>query len=197
MFLQANRGHTMQKYRVVNKFVAKLSKKPIAEKLARVLDPGADQIERHRSVHDALTGESLTGHPIHPALVHFPIGITVAAVALEVAGTKRHRSAITLLSGIAVAAAIPTAVTGIAEWARGRKDDRQRRVGALHAVAAEVGTTLASMSLVFRLQRADTAARWTLFAAAAAYGSAGFLGGDLVYGRDLAQEGATLGEGLD
>lgn len=196
MFTQNKRGHTMQKYRVVNEFVAKLAKKPIAEKLARILDPGADQFEKHRVIHDALTGESFTGHPIHPALVHFPIGITVAAAALEVVGKERHRPAITLLSGLAVSAAIPTAVTGIAEWTRGRQDERQRRVGALHAVAAEVGTTLASMSLMFRLQRADTAARWMLFAAAASYATAGFLGGDLVYGRDLAPDGVNQGEGL-
>lgn len=187
----------MQKYRVVNELVAKLAGKPITEKIAAAMDPGADELEKHRSIHDALTGKSVTGHPIHPALVHFPIGITVAAAALEVVGKQRHRPAITLLSGIAVGVAIPTAVTGIAEWARGRRDDRQRRVGALHAVAAEAGTTLASMSLVFRVQHAHTAARWTLFAAAAAYAMAGFLGGDLVYGRELASDVADPDEGLD
>lgn len=182
---------------MVNEIVAKLAGKPIAEAFAKVLDPGADEIERHRTIYDALTGESLTGHPIHPALVHFPIGLTVAAAVLEVLGRQRHRPAITLLSGIAVSVAIPTAVTGLAEWARGRQDKRQRRVGALHAVAAEAGTTLASMSLVFRLRHAHTAARWMLFAATAAYTTAGFLGGDLVYGRDLAPQGTDPDDGMD
>ncbi len=186
----------MQRTRVVNRIVAKLAGTPIAEGLAKVLDPGAEEIERRRTLYDALTGESLTGHPIHPAMVHFPIGITVAAAALEVVGSRQHRSSTTLLSGIAVAAAIPTAVTGLAEWARGRQETRQRRVGALHATAAEVGTTLASMSLFFRVRHADTAARWTLFAAAAAYGTAGFLGGDLVYGRDLAPNDPDLDQGM-
>jgi len=186
----------MQRTRVVNEVVARLAGNPIAEKFAKVLDPGADEIERHTTIYDALTGESLTGHPIHPALVHFPIGITVAAAALELVGRKRHRSAVTLLSGIAVGVAIPTAATGLAEWAKGRKDNRRRRVGALHAVAAEAGTTLASMSLMFRLRHKDTAAGWLLFAAAAAYGTAGFLGGDLVYGR-VGPQGADVGEGVD
>lgn len=187
----------MQRYRVVNEVVAKLAGMPIAERFAKVMDPGADELERHSNIYDTLTGKSLTGHPIHPALVHFPIGITAAAAALEVVGRKQHRSAITVLSGIAVGVAIPAAVTGVAEWARDRQDLRQRRVGALHATAAEVGTTLASLSFVFRVRHEHTAARWMLFAAAAAYGTAGFLGGDLVYGRDLAQEATDLGEGVD
>lgn len=175
----------MQTYRAVNKIVAQLSRKPIAEGLAKVLDPGADEFEKHETLYDALTGESFTGHPIHPALVHFPIGITVAAAALELVSSQRNRSAVTTLSGLAVGAAVPTAVTGLAEWARGRRDMRQRRVGALHALAAELGTALASLSLVCRLLNAHTTARWTLFGAVMAYGTAGFLGGDLVYGRDL------------
>ncbi len=187
----------MQRYRVVNEVVAKLAGKPIAEKLAKVLDAGADELERHRNIYETLTGKSLTGHPIHPALVHFPIGITMAAAALEAVGSKQHKSAITLLSGITVTVAIPTAVTGMAEWASQRQNTRQRRVGALHATAAGAGTTLASLSLVFRLRHADTAARWTLFAAAASYGAAGFLGGDLVYGRDLAPKDTDPGEGTD
>ncbi len=187
----------MQRYRVINKIVAQLAGKPITERLAKVLDSGADEIERHGKIYDSLTGESLTGHPIHPALVHFPIGITVAAAALEVLSRKRHQSAITVLSGLAVSVAVPTAVTGMAEWARGRQDIRQRRVGALHATAAATGTTLASLSFMFRVRHADTAARRLLFAAVAAYLTAGFVGGDLVYGRDLDPEGAGVDEDVD
>ncbi|MGO1383953.1 MAG: DUF2231 domain-containing protein [Arachnia sp.] len=176
----------MDKTHVVNDVVDKLAGTPLAEGFATVMDSGADEIEKHTALHHLLTGESLTGHPLHPALVHLPIGITVAAATLEITDGKHHRSAITLLSGVAVAAAIPTAVTGMADWARGRREKRQRRVGALHALAAEAGTTLASMSLVFRLQHKNTAARWFLFAGASAYGIAGFVGGDLVHGRGLA-----------
>ncbi len=175
----------MARYRSLNETVAKLSRKPIVERLARALDPVGDELESHREIYDTLTGESLTGHPLHPALVHFPIGITMAATALEVAGWGRFRSATTVLCGITVAVAVPTAVTGLAEWTRGRKEPRQRRVGVLHAAAAATGTTLSLLSFVFRLTRAHGAARVFLFGAAVAYGAAGFLGGDLVYGRDL------------
>ncbi|RMB60136.1 DUF2231 domain-containing protein [Tessaracoccus antarcticus] len=179
----------MPRYRIVTDTLAALSRKPLVEKLARVLDPVADDLESHREMYDTLTGESLTGHPIHPALVHFPIGITMGAAALEIVGLGRFTAATTVLSGITVATALPTAVTGLAEWTRGRPDTRQRHVGALHAMAASAGTTLSLLSFVLRLMRAHGAARIFLFGAAGAYGVAGFIGGDLVYGRDLAQDG--------
>lgn len=176
----------MPRYQKVNEAVATLSRKPVVEKLAQALDPIGDQLENHRDIYDTLTGESLTGHPLHPALVHFPIGVTMGAAALEVVGWGRFKSATTVLSGIAVTMAMPTAVTGLAEWTRGRPEPRQRRVGVLHAAAASTGTSLSLLSFVMRLCNAHGAARVFLFGAAAAYGAAGFLGGDLVYGRELA-----------
>lgn len=175
----------MPKYDRVNEAVAGLSREPVVEKLARVLDPIGDELEDHRQLYDVLTGDSLTGHPIHPALVHFPIGITVGNAALEVVGGGRFRAASTILSGITVAVALPTAVTGLAEWTRGRLEPRQRRVGVLHAVAAATGSALSVTSFVLRLMKHHGAARMFLFAAVAGYGTAGFLGADLVYGRDL------------
>lgn len=176
----------MAQYRVINEVLAKLAAHPIAEDVAKVLDPAAAALEDHRELYDVLTGESLTGHPIHPALVHMPIGITMAAAALEVAGLGRFKASTTVLTGLTVAFAIPTAVTGIAEWARGRDDMRQRTVGALHAVAASTGTTMATLSLICRLIGAHGMGRVLLFGAAGAYAGAGFIGGDLVYGGDLA-----------
>ncbi len=187
----------MHRFESVNRIVKRISEQPIVAKFADVMEPGADEMEKHPAVHDVLTGKSLTGHPLHPSLVHLPIGVTVAAAALELAGSVRHRSAVTLLTGISATAAIPTAVTGMAEWTRRRQSMRQRRVGALHALAAEAGTTLALLSWVLKVRNADAAARWMLFGAVAAYGTAGFLGGDLVYGRDAAADGADLAEESD
>lgn len=179
---------TMPRYRIITEALATLAEQPATARIAEVLDPVADLIEEHRDVYETLTGESLTGHPIHPALVHMPIGITMAAAALEMAGLGRFTSSSTILTGLTVVTAVPTAITGLAEWTRGRPDRRQRRVGALHAVAASAGTTLASLSFVLRLTRSHGAARLFLFGAAGAYVVAGFIGGDLVYGRDLAPD---------
>lgn len=178
----------MPKYRVINDIVASLAKQPAVERIASALDPVADELEGHSELYDTLTGESLTGHPIHPALVHFPIGITMAAAGLEVVGWGRFAAATTILTGLSVATATPTAITGIAEWTRGRPDRRQRRVGALHAATAAAGTTLATLSLLSRLTGRHGLGRTLLFGAAGAYGAAGFIGGDLVYGRDLVPE---------
>lgn len=175
----------MPRYRVVNEAIATLSKKPTVEKVASLLDPVGDALEGRREIYDTLTGESLTGHPIHPALVHFPIGITMGAAVLEVVGWGRFKAATTALSGITVAMAVPTAVTGFADWTRGRPDARERRVGVLHAAVASAGTTLSVVSFILRLARAHGVARLFLFGAAGAYAVAGFIGGDLVYGKDL------------
>lgn len=187
----------MTKYRAINETLAAMAKSPTAEHLAGALDPVGDALEEHRDLYDALTGESFTGHPIHPALVHMPIGLIAGAVSLEVVGLGRFKLAPTILTGLAVGAAIPTAATGAAEWTRGRPDKRQRRLGALHAAIASTGTSMALLSFVLRLMRATGAARTFLFGAAAAYGVAGFIGGDLVYGRDLVPSSADFDRGED
>lgn len=181
----------MTKYRAINEALARAAKSPTAERLARTLDPLGDALENNRAVYDTLTGESFTGHPIHPAIVHMPIGLVAAAVSLEVVGLGRFRLAPTILTGLAVAAAVPSAITGTAEWTRGRPDRRQRRLGAVHAATASTGTTMALLSFGCRLIGARGAARIFLAGAAGAYGAAGFIGGDLVYGRDLVPEASA------
>ena len=179
----------MARYQVINEALARLAEQPTTGSIAAALDPVADVMEDHREAYDTLTGESLTGHPVHPALAHMPIGITMAAVALDTVGMGRFSSSTTILTGLTVAAAVPTAITGLAEWTRGRRVRRQRRVGALHAVAASTGTTMAALSLVSRLAGAHGTGRALLLGAAGAYAVAGFIGGDLVYGRDLVPSG--------
>ncbi len=175
----------MARYQGINESLTRLAEQPLVDTIAAALDPVADVIEDHREVYDTLTGESVTGHPIHPALVHMPIGITMAAVALDVVGMGRFRTSTTILTGLTVTFAIPTALTGLAEWTRGRRDRRQRRVGAIHAAAASTGTTLAALSLALRLAGAHGAGRVVLLGAAGSYALAGFVGGDLVYGGAL------------
>lgn len=187
----------MPRYQAINEALAGLAESPLAERIAGVLDPLGDALEGNRELYDTLTGENFTGHPIHPALVHMPIGLVAAATSLEVVGLGKFKLAPTILTGVAVGAAALTAITGVAEWTRGRLDRRQRRVGALHAATAATGTTMALLSFGFRLMRADGAARVFLFGAAGTYVVAGFIGADLVYGRDLSSEKADAGQGED
>lgn len=185
----------MPKYRAINEALAGLGESATAERLAKTLDPLGDALEDNRDVYDALTGESFTGHPLHPAMVHMPIGLIAAAASLEVLGWGRFKAAPTILTGVAIAGSLASAVTGVAEWTRGRPDKRQRRLGAIHAATAATGTTMSVLSFVFRLTGATGAARTFLFGAAGAYGLAGFIGGDLVYGRDLVPRSADFDRG--
>lgn len=88
-------------------------------------------------VRDALQGRWV-GHAIHPALTDAPLGAWGSALVLDVVGGERARDAATLLTGLGVLAAVPTAWTGWAEWAEA--EPRAKRVGAAHVAA--VGTTI-------------------------------------------------------
>jgi len=86
------------------------------------------------------------GHPLHPVLVHVPIGAWLSAAVLDL--VPPMRPAATLLIGTGVAAAVPTAVTGTVDWAA--QPAGVRRLGALHASANVVALGLYVGSLVAR-----------------------------------------------
>ncbi|HEY0127432.1 MAG TPA: DUF2231 domain-containing protein [Blastococcus sp.] len=94
---------------------------------------------------DLLHGTWL-GHPIHPVLVQVPVGSWVSAGVLD--AVPRLRPAATVLIGTGVAAAVPAALTGAADWSE--QDSGVRRLGALHAVANVAALGLFVGSLVAR-----------------------------------------------
>ncbi|RYV49682.1 DUF2231 domain-containing protein [Pengzhenrongella frigida] len=71
------------------------------------------------------------GHALHPLLTDAPLGAWMSASALDVVGGRTARPAARLLIGLGVLTSVPTALTGLAEWAA--TDGRDRRVGLLHA----------------------------------------------------------------
>jgi nitrite reductase/ring-hydroxylating ferredoxin subunit/uncharacterized membrane protein len=74
------------------------------------------------------------GHPLHPALSDAPIGAWTTALVFDLLGA--HRAA-DLAIKLRVAAAIPTALAGVADW----RDTAggPRRTGLLHAVLNTLG----------------------------------------------------------
>ncbi len=129
---------------------------------------------------DALSGSWL-GHPLHPLLTDLPIGAWTGAVFLDLAGGRRSRPAADALVAAGIAAALPTAVSGLSDWSDlGR---REQRVGVVHAAANHVALGLWTASLAARRRgnRTGGVALGLLGAAAVAVG--GYLGGHLSYGR--------------
>src|SRR3954470_20128930 len=84
---------------------------------------------RPQAVKDFLHGSWL-GHPLHPVLAQVPVGSWISAGVLD--AVPRLRPAAAVLIGTGVAAAVPTALAGAADWSE--QEVGVRRVGVLHAV---------------------------------------------------------------
>lgn len=148
---------------------------------ASVRRPVADALEG-KSVRDLLSG-SRFGHPLHPALVSFPLGMWSSALVADLAGdTKTARR----LSGLGLLGALPVAATGLSDWLD--TSGAEQRVGLAH-----MGTNLVAILLVgagWKARRAGKRRRGGAIGALglAVAGVGGWLGGHLAY---------ALGVGVD
>jgi nitrite reductase/ring-hydroxylating ferredoxin subunit/uncharacterized membrane protein len=96
---------------------------------------------------DALHGVPF-GQPAHPALVRMPLGCWASAVLLDLFGGRGAERASATLVAAGVAAAVPAAATGLADWSA--LHSHQQRVGLVHAVTQTGATTLFAGSLLAR-----------------------------------------------
>jgi nitrite reductase/ring-hydroxylating ferredoxin subunit/uncharacterized membrane protein len=120
----------------------------------KVIEPARRAVNaalRPQALKDLLHGTWL-GHPIHPVLVQVPVGSWVSAGVLD--AVPPLRPAATVLIGTGVAAAVPAALTGAADWSE--QDTGVRRLGAMHAVANVAALGLYVGSLVARSRGRQT-----------------------------------------
>ncbi|GAA1624941.1 DUF2231 domain-containing protein [Georgenia ruanii] len=113
----------------------------------RALQPLAGGLVSNPSVRDLLHGRWL-GHALHPLLTDLPLGMWMSSMALDLTGGPSARPAASRLLGLGVLTAVPTAITGLAEWAV--TDTRSQRVGVTHATANSVALTCFAASWVAR-----------------------------------------------
>jgi nitrite reductase/ring-hydroxylating ferredoxin subunit/uncharacterized membrane protein len=130
------------------------------------------------AVKDALHGTWI-GHPLHPILVQVPVGSWVSAGLLDV--VPRMRPAATALIGIGVAAAVPAAAAGAADWSE--QDTGVRRLGALHAVLNSVSLGLYVGSLVARRKDRGVLGRVLSYSGLAIAGGSAAIGGHMSYAQ--------------
>lgn len=148
------------------------------------LDPVADALHATgqsipAEARRVLTGKAL-GSPLHPAVVHLPIGASVSALVVDLLGSQDIEPAAGLLTGLTLATALPAAATGVADYGTTRGVP-VRRLGAAHALANVTGTALAAASWLARSAGATGVARALLAGSVAAYGVGGWLGGHIVH----------------
>jgi uncharacterized membrane protein len=138
------------------------------------------------SVKNFLRGRWM-GHPFHPAATDVPIGAWTSASILDLVGGEHARTAADILVAAGIAAAVPTAASGLADWSEIERPEA-KRVGVVHALANNLTLGVYIASLVARVQ--GRRGRGVMLALGGLGGlvAGGYLGGHLAYG---------LGVGVD
>jgi nitrite reductase/ring-hydroxylating ferredoxin subunit/uncharacterized membrane protein len=136
------------------------------------------------------------GHPLHPALVHLPIGLLVFSLLLDVAswlvddGNALVRGAFyAMLFGVATALA--AAIPGFVDWADIRADHPAKKTATTHMLLNLAAVGLFGVNLLIRFgQQADERTSvLPLLLSLAGIGIisvSGYLGGTLVYDEGIA-----------
>jgi uncharacterized membrane protein len=158
---------------------------------AAVIERVASAVARPGAVHDALVGSWL-GHALHPLMTDLPIGFWTSASVLDLVGGAPARPAADRLLGLGVASALPTAVTGLAEWLHA--DARARRIGVVHVNANSVGIVLYTASWLARRRGRRAAGVALALAGATAATVGGYLGGHLATARKVGTRAPQFAE---
>ncbi|MBA9002728.1 MULTISPECIES: DUF2231 domain-containing protein [Thermomonospora] len=150
---------------------------------AERLEPVARPLLASSRTADVLRGRWL-GHALHPLLTDFPIGAWTSSALLDAFGGPRARPAADGLLAFGLAAAVPTVLTGIAEWAA--TSGRERRVGVVHAVMNAVAAGFYGASLAARRSDRRSLGVTLSLGGAVALTAGGYLGSHLSLSRKVA-----------
>lgn len=152
------------------------------DRLVGLVRPFADGLVAVPARRDLLRGRWV-GHALHPVLTDLPIGFWTSANVLDLVGGKQSRPAARRLVALGLLSALPTAATGLAEWAG--TGEREQRVGVVHAGANTVALGLYTAS--WRARRNHRHGRGVLLglAGSAAVSVGGYLGGHLAAARKV------------
>jgi nitrite reductase/ring-hydroxylating ferredoxin subunit/uncharacterized membrane protein len=133
----------------------------------------------HRPPVSTVVSGTWLGHPLHPVLTDLPIGAWTSALVLDVLGGRPARPAAQALIGVGLLGAVPTALTGIADWADTGKE--ARRLGAAHALLNSAAVACYVMSWRARHRRHHAVGVGLGLCGAALVSAAATIGGHLVY----------------
>jgi len=134
---------------------------------------------------------SIAGHPIHPMLVPFPIGLWVTSFALDIWFYFERNTTWLYASKFMIAAgclgAVAAAVAGIIDWT-GLKERRVVKIANWHARLNIAALIVFTLSLYFRMERGSgiVGHRLTVpfllsFVGVILISISGWLGGEMAY----------------
>ncbi len=160
------------------------------ERAYRAMGPVGEKVER------AMHGEFL-GHPLHPVMVHLPIGAWILAALLDPwGGSLAARSGADLAVALGVVGAVGASLAGATDYAR-FSGTAVRRIGGLHAILNGAAILLYVLSWIERARGGRDSARVLSYLGFAAVGASGYLGGLMVYEKRLGVNRAPLEDEAD
>ncbi len=130
----------------------------------------------------------ILGHPAHPMLIVFPLGLLVTAVVFDIVYLATDRTGFPVAAaytmGIGIIGGLVAAVFGLVDWLAIPGGTRAKRIGTVHGLGNVVVVALFAISWLLRV-RADmwvpsTAALVLSFAGVVIGAGTGWLGGELV-----------------
>lgn len=124
---------------------------------------------------DFLHGKFL-GHPLHPVLVHLPVGAFLVAALTDPFAPGIATVAIVL----GVIGAVPAALAGLADW-HVYTSSTIRRLGMAHALLNTAGLSFYILSLLSRSVGGTIFGLLLAYVGLLAIGASGYLGGLMVY----------------
>ncbi|HEY2388612.1 MAG TPA: DUF2231 domain-containing protein [Candidatus Binatia bacterium] len=129
----------------------------------------------------------ILGHPVHPMLINFPLGLLPTAVAFDIVHLStqnpRWNDLAFWMIVAGVIGALFAAVFGLVDWLAIPARTRAKRIGAVHGLGNLVVVALFAASLYLRYQTAETPSTAALVCSFVGLGLAlitAWLGGELV-----------------
>src|SRR5215207_4249807 len=99
----------------------------------------------------------LLGHPVHPMLIVFPVGLLASAMLFDIAYVLTGNADLATFSFwalvVGIVGGLAAALFGLTDWLAVPKGTRARRIGALHGSGNVVVLVLFGLSLLARLDR--------------------------------------------
>jgi len=128
------------------------------------------------------------GHPIHPIVIVFPLGLLPSAVACDIIFLVQHNPnwghiAYWLIAG-GVVSGLFAAIFGFADWLGLESGTRAKKIGLFHSVVMEITLVLFAISWWLRRPAPDQPTLIAIVIGIVALvfgGLGGWLGGELVY----------------
>jgi uncharacterized membrane protein len=125
-------------------------------------------------------------HPLHPIMVHIPMGMVIGAVLFSLTGMvlKKQNLAETAYhcAVLALIFIVPTLITGLLDW-QGKMGGEWQFLIILKMILGVALTILLAVSVVFKHKGAEPKTLLIIYLLCmACAGGLGFSGGELVYG---------------